>query len=85
MPTVKISGKGQLVIPSHLRKKYGIQAPGRAMVTESEGRIVIIPAPDDPVAGARGMLKSKRSLTKTHASYKQKERKLEENHERRSK
>ena len=83
MPTVKISAKGQMVIPSYLRRKYGIQAPGRALVTEKDGQIIIISAPADSVAGARGMLKSKQSLTKTHTAYKQEEHKLEEAHERR--
>jgi AbrB family looped-hinge helix DNA binding protein len=83
MPTVKISAKGQVVIPSYLRRKHGIQAPGRALITEKNGKIVIIPAPADPVAGARGMLKSKQSLTKEHAVYKREERKLEEDHEQR--
>lgn len=83
MAIVKISPKGQMVIPSNLRQKYGIQAPGRALITEKEGQIVIVPAPADPVTGARGMLKSKQSLTKEHTRYKQEERRLEETHERR--
>ncbi|KYH32538.1 AbrB/MazE/SpoVT family DNA-binding domain-containing protein [Neomoorella mulderi] len=82
MPTVKISAKGQVVIPAHLRQKYGLQARGRAIITEKEGQIIITPAPADPVRGARGMLKAKQSLTKTHAAYKREERKLEEDHER---
>lgn len=83
MAIIKISPKGQLVIPSYLRKKYGLQAPGRALITEREGQIIIVPVPVDLVTGARGMLKAKRTLTKTHAAYKQEERKLEETHERR--
>jgi len=83
MTIVNVSPKGQLVIPSHLRRKYGIKAPGRAFITEKEGQIVIVPAPTDPVAESRGMLKAKQSLTKMHAAYKQDERKLEETHERR--
>ncbi|WP_258359446.1 AbrB/MazE/SpoVT family DNA-binding domain-containing protein [Moorella sulfitireducens] len=82
MPTVKVSAKGQVVIPAQLRQKYGLQAPGRAIITEKEGQIVITPAPVDPVKDARGMLKGKQSLIKTHTAYKREERKLEEDHER---
>ncbi|MGI9860460.1 AbrB/MazE/SpoVT family DNA-binding domain-containing protein [Moorella naiadis] len=83
MPMVKISAKGQLVIPALLRRKYGLQAPGRALIIEKEGQIIITPAPSDPVIEARGMLKGKPSLTSTYASYKQEERRLEEKHEQR--
>ncbi|WP_257611998.1 AbrB/MazE/SpoVT family DNA-binding domain-containing protein, partial [Neomoorella thermoacetica] len=51
---VKISAKGQLVIPALLRRKYGLQAPGRALIIEKEGQIIITPAPSDPVIEARG-------------------------------
>lgn len=81
MSMVNVSPKGQLVIPAYLRKKYGIKAPGRAIITEKDGQIVIIPAPSDPIKEARGMLKAKKSLTKSHATYVQEEHRLEENHE----
>ncbi len=83
MSTVMISTKGQIVIPSHLRQKYGIKAPGRALITEKDGQIVIVPLPADPIVGARGMLKSDHSLAESQAAYKQEERQLEEDHEER--
>jgi len=83
MSTVMISTKGQIVIPSHLRQKYGIKAPGRALITEKDGQIVIVPLPTDPIVGARGMLKSDQSLAESQAAYKQEERRLEEDHEER--
>lgn len=44
MPTLRASQKGQLVIPAYLRRKYGIQAPGRAVITEKDGKIIVVPA-----------------------------------------
>lgn len=82
MQTVKISTKGQIVIPAALRKKCGLQAPGRALVMEKEGRLVILPLPGDPVTGARGLLKGGRPLAEEHTSYKEQERHLEAEHER---
>lgn len=82
MPIIRVSQKGQLVIPAYLRRKYGIQAPGRAMIAENDGKIVIAPAPSDPVSGGRGMLKAEKRLAETHDAYKREESELEEIHER---
>jgi AbrB family looped-hinge helix DNA binding protein len=81
MLTVKISTKGQLVIPAALRKNCGLKAPGRALIIEREGELVVRPLPDDPVAGARGMLKPQQGLAAEHAAYKEEERRLEAEHE----
>ncbi|MBC7347700.1 MAG: AbrB/MazE/SpoVT family DNA-binding domain-containing protein [Clostridia bacterium] len=80
MVTVKVSTKGQLVIPAPLRRKCGLRAPGRALIMERKGELVVLPLPDDPVAGARGMLKPQRNLAAEHAAYKE-ERRLEAKHE----
>jgi len=51
----KVSEKGWVVIPKELRKKYGIK-PGSEVQFVDWGRgIVLVPIPDDPVAGLRGM------------------------------
>lgn len=81
MLTVKISTKGQVVIPASLRKKCGLRAPGRVLVVEQEGKLVLLPLPDDPVTGARGMLKPQRDLAAEHAAYREEERRLEAEHE----
>lgn len=49
MEEVKISSKGQLVIPKYLRDALGLAPGKRVLVMKSEGKLVIIPKPDDPV------------------------------------
>jgi len=54
---VKVSTKGQLVLPARLRKKYGI-APGKDVeVLDFGDEIVIVPPPE---GRGRGILKLKR-------------------------
>ncbi len=77
MGAIKVTQKGQVVIPAEFRKKYGIKAPGQVLIAEREGHLVIMPMPDDPVAGARGMLKPKEPLAVSHAAYKEEEMRLE--------
>ena len=40
---VDVGKDGRMVLPKKLRKKYGAQEGFRVMVTESEGRICLIP------------------------------------------
>ncbi|MBI2874345.1 MAG: AbrB/MazE/SpoVT family DNA-binding domain-containing protein [Firmicutes bacterium] len=63
MTRVKVSPKGQIVIPSELRAKYKIQAGTELEVRESAGRLYLFPVLTDPVEQARGILKGGRSLT----------------------
>jgi len=61
----KATIKGQVVIPSELRKKYNIKKGSRVSIYEGEGNIIIIkPLPDDPIAASKGMLKGKTSIMK---------------------
>lgn len=78
MATAKVTPKGQIVIPAEYRKKYKIDAPGQVLITEREGRLVILPMPDDPIGGARGMLKSRQPLDASQAAYKKEEMSLED-------
>jgi AbrB family looped-hinge helix DNA binding protein len=78
MSVVKVSQKGQIVIPSPLRKKYGIHPQSKVLITEMNGKIVILPTLKDPVKEARGLLKGGRSLTKALLEERRKEREREE-------
>jgi AbrB family looped-hinge helix DNA binding protein len=61
----KATIKGQVVIPSELRKKYNIKKGSRVSIYEGEGNIIIIkPLPDDPITASKGMLKGKTSIIK---------------------
>jgi bifunctional DNA-binding transcriptional regulator/antitoxin component of YhaV-PrlF toxin-antitoxin module len=60
MRQAKITGGGQISIPSVIRKRWGTST----LTLEDLGdRIVLTPAPDDPIAAARGALSGKLSLS----------------------
>ncbi|HNS03885.1 MAG TPA: AbrB/MazE/SpoVT family DNA-binding domain-containing protein [Anaerolineae bacterium] len=63
MTAATISSKGWIVIPSELRKKYGLDAGKQVMVVDYGGVLALVPALDDPVAQAQGMLTGGPSLT----------------------
>jgi AbrB family looped-hinge helix DNA binding protein len=55
--TVTVSIKGQMIIPSQIRKKYHIQPQTKVEVIDKGKEIVIIPLPKDPFRDSRGILK----------------------------
>lgn len=63
--SLRISNKGWIVIPAELRKKYDLN-PGKAVqIVDYGGVLAIVPALDDPIREAAGMLAQPgRSLTK---------------------
>lgn len=63
MAVTQLSEKGQVLIPKPLRKKLGLKPRGKVQLTEEEGRLILMPVPDDPIAAATGFLKGKFSLT----------------------
>jgi AbrB family looped-hinge helix DNA binding protein len=56
METV-VSSKGQVVIPSALRRKYDIRKGTRMLVSEHDGSIVLQPANRRLIRSLRGSLK----------------------------
>lgn len=80
MPTVTVSAKGWVVIPAEYRKKHHLDPGSKVNVVEYGGVLAIIPAFDDPVRGARGILKSRKSLSKALLNERKKERKREAGH-----
>jgi len=65
MDIVKTTPKGQIMIPSRLRKKYGIKGGTRVLVSEKDGEIRIKPLFSDPVAEAKGMFKEGQSALRS--------------------
>ncbi len=63
MATSRVTEKGQVVIPAEIRRKYNIKKGTRVVVTETEGRAILVkPIPDDPIEASKGALKGKISL-----------------------
>ena len=63
MVVVRMSPKGQILIPKRIREKYGVKPCLNVQILEEPGSIVIKPAPEDPVAAACGFLEGDFSLT----------------------
>jgi AbrB family looped-hinge helix DNA binding protein len=55
---VTVSVKGQMVIPSRMRKKYGIKPRSRLELIDLGNEIVVIPVMDDSLIKSRGILKN---------------------------
>lgn len=54
---IVISSKGQVIIPSELRERHGIQKGTRATWTEENGRLVLTPKTIQRIREIRGSLK----------------------------
>jgi AbrB family looped-hinge helix DNA binding protein len=55
---VTISEKGQIIIPSTLRKRYGLRKGDKLAVEEADGAIVLRPLTPHPLLDLRGKCKS---------------------------
>lgn len=53
----KVSVRGQTVIPQEIREQLGIKPESEVAWWVRDGRVMMIPIPEDPIAASRGMLK----------------------------
>ncbi len=58
---VNMSSKGQVVIPSEIRRKLGIKATTKLEIHEENGRIIACPIPENPIQACYGALKLAKS------------------------
>jgi antitoxin PrlF len=42
---IRVSKKGQATIPKELRERFGIETPGKVLIHEEDGQIVVEPLP----------------------------------------
>jgi AbrB family looped-hinge helix DNA binding protein len=63
MSVARLTSKGQILVPRHLRRKLGLKPGGKVHLAEEEGRLVLTPVPADPIEAATGFLKGRFSLT----------------------
>jgi len=59
-----VTTKGQLVIPSRLRRKYGLRKGTRVAMIEEETRIILQPLTREYIRSLRGSLKGEPSALK---------------------
>ena len=76
MDRAVVTVKGQIVIPSKLRRKFGIKKGTQVYVYERDGEITIKPITDDYIRNMAGMAGTKGKLLKAMMVEKTKEREL---------
>lgn len=64
MTIVTSTIKGQIVIPAHLRKKFGIVKGTPIHIYEQNSKIIVEPIHEDPIRKGKGMLKTNGSVLK---------------------
>lgn len=64
MDEAKVLGKGQLVIPAHIRKRYSMKPGDAVRIFDYGGIIHVIPKSKNPVKEAIGILPRRPSLVK---------------------
>jgi AbrB family looped-hinge helix DNA binding protein len=60
--TSTVTTKGQLVIPSRLRRKYGIRKGTRVVFVEDNHRLILQPLTREFIDSLRGWLKGSKAL-----------------------
>lgn len=76
MDKAVVTLKGQVVIPSRLRRKFGIKKGTQVSLFERGGEIVIKPITDEYIRSMAGMTGTKGKLLKAFKEEKAKEREL---------
>ncbi len=71
-----VTVKGQIVIPSKLRRKFGIKKGTQVYLYDRDGEIVIKPITDDYIRNMAGVAGTKGKLLKALMAEKAKERNL---------
>lgn len=64
MPTVKVSSKGQIVMPKKVRDTLGIKPRQKVFIKAEQGYAKITPLPENPVESFCGVFKKGSLLTK---------------------
>jgi AbrB family looped-hinge helix DNA binding protein len=76
MDKAVVTIKGQVVIPSRLRRKFGIKKGTQVSLFERDGEIVIKPITDEYIRSMAGMTGTKGRLLKALKEEKARERAL---------
>ncbi len=63
MPAIKISSKGQIVIPRTVREKLDLRQGDQLSIVLADGKIILEPLERHPLLALQGALKEGSSLT----------------------
>lgn len=78
MEAAYVTSKGQLVVPSRLRRKYGIKPGTKIYFIERDNEIVFQPVTREYIRSVCGMLKSETSVTQELLRERSRDREREE-------
>ena len=53
---IRMSSKGQVVLPAEVRRRYGLTAGAELELVDAGDHLVVRPASGDPVARLKGLL-----------------------------
>jgi len=76
MDKAVVTVKGQVVIPSRLRRRFGIKKGTQVYLYEREGEIILKPITDEYIRTMAGMTGTKGRLLKALMEEKAKEREI---------
>jgi AbrB family looped-hinge helix DNA binding protein len=71
-----VTSKGQLVIPSRLRRRYGIRQGTQVVFCEENNKLILQPLTPEFIRSLRGSLKRERSSLKLLLEDRKRERRL---------
>ena len=77
MNSAYVTSKGQLVVPSHIRRRYGIKPGTRIIFVEEAGRIIFQPVTREYIDSFCGIFKGKpgdKSVVEEHLAERRAER-----------
>ena len=78
MTTTVVTTKGQIVIPSKIRRRFNIKQGTKLCIVEKGGQIVLQPLTADYFEKMAGILPTKGKLTKAILEERAKEKELED-------
>ncbi len=79
MAIITLSKKGQIVLPSEIRRKYNLRQGDRFLVKEENGKITLQLFERHPLLGLRGTFKGETDLTQALLQKRRLERASEDN------
>lgn len=81
---IRVTPKGQATIPKALREKFGIDTPGRVLIHEEDGKIVVEPVPSaKEMRGIHAKEREKGEVTEKMREIHKEEERLEREREER--